>query len=153
MESDKLDFAQDVKESNDRTLRIIRYYMNSLPNYINKIVKCIYWELGDRKEIEGELNKVLPYDRIVIGNSIISFVGNNDAIEQISTDGEIIYNCLNARGYEGCHAYDHFALVGAQHTLLGRSVKYESLKQIAEMQRLEKIAQVSAISEGENKSR
>ena len=80
MESDKLDFAQDVKESNDRTLRIIRYYMNSLPNYINKIVKCIYWELGDRKEIEGELNKVLPYDRIFIGNSIISFVGNNDDI-------------------------------------------------------------------------
>ena len=72
MESDKLDFAQDVKESNDRTLRIIRYYMNSLPNYINKNVKCIYWELGDRKEIEGELNKVLPSGVTVLSAEYIN---------------------------------------------------------------------------------
>ena len=59
---------------------------------------------------------------------MISFVGVNDAIEQISSDEGIIYSCLGARGYQGCYAYDPFALVGAQQALLGRSIKYEAYK-------------------------
>lgn len=107
--------------------QVILFQMKSLPSFIGKNVKCVYWELGEVKEVEGELQFVAPYDRIIIGNTMISFVGVNDAIEQISTDEEVIYNCLGARGYQGCYAYDPFALVGAQQTILGRSLKYEAL--------------------------
>lgn len=155
MEQSKLELSQDVKENQDMTLKVIRYQMNLLPNYINKVVKCIYWELGLRKEVEGVLNSVTPYDKVGIGNDIICFVGCNDAIEQISTNEVIIYTCSGAIGYEGCFAYDHFALVGAQQTILGRSVKYEDLKEIVAREAMEKAKKVSeeSLEDNENKSR
>ena len=109
--------------------QVILFQMNALPNFTGKDVKCIYWELGECKEAEGELKFVAPYDRVIVGNTMISFVGVNDAIEQISSDEGIIYSCLGARGYQGCYAYDPFALVGAQQALLGRSIKYEALNE------------------------
>lgn len=153
MEQSQFEFDQDVKENQDMTLKVIKYQMNSLPNYINEIVKCVYWELGLRKEIEGELKIVLPYDKVVIGNDIISFVGVNSAIERISTSEATIYTCSRAIGYEGCHAYDHFALVGAQQSILGRSIKYESLKEIYERETRKKLESNESLGDNENKSR
>lgn len=118
--------SQEVKEGMDFTLKVIRYQMDELPNYIGKTVKCIYWELGQCKTVEGDLVFVNPYDRVIIGNSMIPFVGVNDAIEKISLGEEVIYTCSRAKGYEGCYAYDKFALIGAQQSLLGKSVSFES---------------------------
>lgn len=101
--------------------------MHFLESHLNEEVQCVYWELGIQKEAKGVLRLVVPYDKINVGNLPIPFVGVNTAIEQVSINGTSIYVCPPAKGYQGCHAYDHFALVGAQMEILGKSIKLESL--------------------------
>ena len=35
--------------------QVILFQMNALPNFTGKDVKCIYWELGECKEAEADL--------------------------------------------------------------------------------------------------
>ncbi len=107
--------------------KVIEYQMKLLPSYVGQQVTCIYWEMGEQKLVEGELKVVRPYDRIVVGNTMVEFVGVSDAIEKIESAEGRIYLCAGASNYQGCYAYDHFAIVGAQMQLLGKSVKLESL--------------------------
>lgn len=115
--------------SQEITFELMQRQMNFLEKYLNAEARCVYWNLGKLEEVSGTLRLIVPFDRIIIGNRSLSFVDSEVAIEEIYVNSNLVYCCPSARGYEGCYAYDHFAIVGAQQAILGKSVKLDALNE------------------------
>ena len=108
---------------------ILRMMFN-LSNKVGSEVTCKVWEGGVPKTYEGILVDVVPFDFININKQLISFVGTNQAIEEINLKyTEIpLYTNHGVQGYQGFTAKDIMGLANAQMELLGRSVKMEEMQ-------------------------
>lgn len=113
-------------------VELIGMFMDYLSKRVGQEVTCKFWEVDSNnnsivQEHNGILTQVLPFDMIAVGGLPIPFVGTEKAIEEVRHGDSVVYSNPKAIGYRGCYASDHFALVGAQMELLGRSVKLEQL--------------------------
>jgi hypothetical protein len=134
--------------SQEITFELTQRQMNFLEKHLNEEARCVYWNSGNPVEVSGTLTKIVPFDRIVIGNRILSFVDHEGAIEEIYINGNLVYCCPSARGYKGCFAHDHFAIVAAQQELLGKSVRLDALNTTYENASADLIANSGAMKGG-----
>lgn len=114
------------------SVELMEMLMDYLSKRVGQEVTCKYWR-GDPNvdpvvmEQSGILTNVIPFDMIAVGGLPIPFVGPDKAIEEVRQGDYVIYSNPRAKGYKGCYATDHYAIVGAQMELLGRSIKLEEL--------------------------
>lgn len=116
---------------------LMNLQMDILQSHQGELVKCIYWDKGEQKQVEGKLIRIIPFDSLLIeGSKTLTFVGPDVAIERVislehkkSGDNDDIYLCSAAIGYQGVNEHDHFALVNAQMSMLGKSPRLDSLNQ------------------------
>lgn len=106
---------------------LIKMSMEGLYKHLNEVVTCIYWEKGECRQLTGVLLKADPYDRVVIDNNEISFVGTERAIEELRNANYSFYYNPKVKGFQGSFIADHLGLVNNQLELLGRSVKLEAM--------------------------
>lgn len=88
---------------------------------IDEEVVCTAWQFGIPVEHEGKLENVVDFDQIVVGKTVIPFVGNGVAIEKVAlkSDGRLVYTNPNAVGYQ---TKDTMGVILAQEEMLGYSV-------------------------------
>lgn len=93
---------------------------------IDEEVVCTAWQFGVPVTHEGVLENVVDFDQIVVGKTVIPFVGNGVAIEKVElkNDGRVVYNNPNAVGY---HTKDTMGVILAQEEMLGHSVLRDEL--------------------------
>ena len=91
-----------------------------LSKRVGEEVSCSEWCYGQQMLSEGVLEEVVPFDRITINKTVIPFVGERRAIEQIVVKGtqKTVYSNPYVNGYD--RKGEEVAL--AQEAMLGYSV-------------------------------
>lgn len=93
-------------------------------------VVCLSWYYGVPVVQKGLLKEVVPFDYVNINDSVISFVGEHQAIETITlSDGRTIYSNPRAKGY---YMKDPADLMNQQEKMLGYSVAKAELEKTIE---------------------
>ena len=88
---------------------------------VDEEVVCTTWQFGEQVQHEGTLENVVHFDQIVVGKTVIPFVGNGVAIEKVElkSNGKLVYANPKAVGY---HTKDTMGVILAQEEMLGYSV-------------------------------
>lgn len=96
----------------------------ALSRRIGDVVSCKVWQVGEAVVYTGVLDGVYPFDYISVDSQVIPFVGNTQAIEEVTLAGKdkVVYTNPQVKGYKGCSSLSVMQLVNAQREFLGRSV-------------------------------